>query len=64
MGILKALGLVPSKQDRELKELIDRSYSSVRVVGRGTINIDPQEVRQSDEFKRALAQAKAIVVAR
>lgn len=61
MGILKVLGLAPSNRDKELKELVAQSYASVRVVGRGTINIDPQEVRQSDEFKRAMAQAKAIV---
>lgn len=41
MGILEMLGLAPSKQDNELKELVTQSYASVRVVGRGTINIDP-----------------------
>jgi hypothetical protein len=61
MGILKVFGLAPSKQDEELKDLIAQSYASVRVVGRGTINIDPEEVRQSEEFKLAMAQAKAIV---
>lgn len=61
MGILQKLGLAPSKQDKELQELVASSYSSVRVVGRGTISIDPEEVRQSEEFKKALAQAKAIV---
>lgn len=63
MGILKALGLAPSERDKKLKELVARSYVSVRVVGRGTVNIDPQEVRLSDEFKQARKQAKAIVEA-
>lgn len=64
MNILEVIGLAPSKRDNELKKLVAQSYSSVRVVGRGTINIDPREVRQSDEFRRALAQAKVIVDAR
>lgn len=61
MGILQALGLAPSERDEKLKELVARSYATVRVVGRGTVNIDPREVRQSDEFKQARKQAKAIV---
>ena len=61
MGILKALGLAPSERDKKLTELVTRSYTSVRVVGRGTVNIAPREVRLSDEFKEARALAKAIV---
>jgi len=62
MGVLlRLLGLAPSEDDRKLKELVNNSYSSIKVVGRGTIRIDPKEVSQSEEFKRARAQAKAIV---
>jgi len=61
MGILKALGLAPTPRDQKLRELVARSYVSVRVVGRGTVKIDPQEVRQSQEFRKAQQQAKAIV---
>ncbi|HEY1028611.1 MAG TPA: hypothetical protein VGE28_13425 [Pseudomonas sp.] len=61
MGILKALGLAPSERDTKLKELVSGSYASVQVVGRGTVKIDPREVRLSDEFKQARKQAKAIV---
>lgn len=63
MGILKALGLAPSEHDEKLKELVASSYNSVRIVGRGTVNIDPREVRLSDEFKQARKQAKDIVAA-
>jgi len=61
MSVLKMLGLGPSKSDEKLKELVSRSYQSVRVVGRGTIKIDPQEVRKTEQFIRAREQAKAIV---
>ncbi len=61
MVLLKLLGLAPSQRDLELKALVDNSYRSVRVVGRGTIKIDPQEVRRSPEFQAALRQARAIV---
>lgn len=61
MSILAALGLAPSKNDEKLKDLVTKSYSSVRVVGRGTVKIDPKEVRESQEFKKAREQAKTIV---
>ncbi len=64
MRILKALGLAPSERDKKLKELVSRSYSSVQVVGRGTVKVDPREVRLSDEFKDARKLAKAIVGAK
>lgn len=59
--LLKVFGLGPSEQDKKLKELVDNSYDSVRVVGRGTVKIDPKEVRQSKEFQRAREQAREIV---
>lgn len=61
MGFLSRLGLAPNENDERLKKLISQSYQSVRVVGRGTVQIDPKEVSQSKEFKRAREQAKAIV---
>jgi len=57
----KMLGLAPNKDDKRLKELVNKSYKSVKVVGRGTIRIDPKEVRETEEFKKARKQAKAIV---
>jgi hypothetical protein len=44
-----------------LKQLVDNSYDSVRVVGRGTVKIDPQEVGNSEAFKAARKKAKKIV---
>ncbi len=61
MKWLKLFGLSPSEQDRKLKELVDNSYDSVRVVGRGTVKIDPEEVGNTKEFKAARRKAKDIV---
>jgi len=63
-AVLKVFGLGPSKGDKRIKNLVNNSYSSVQVVGRGTVKIDVNEVRNSTEFKRASEQAKAIVEAR
>ncbi|MGX9937553.1 hypothetical protein ACVFVO_19380 [Advenella kashmirensis] len=49
------------QKDELLKQLINNTYESVQVVGRGTINIDPKEVRNSENFKQALSLAKSIV---
>jgi hypothetical protein len=61
MSIWQILGLSPSESDKKLKALVGNTYTNVNVVGRGTINIDPVEVRNSSEFKEAQKQAKAIV---
>lgn len=61
MSILEKLGLKPTKEDKKIKDLVDNSYNSLRVVGRGTIRIDPKEVRNTKEFKEALKKAKDIV---
>lgn len=63
MSLWQALGLAPSTNDEKLKALIAKSYSSVRVVGRGTVKIDPEEVRCSEEFKKAQKEAKTIIKA-
>lgn len=63
MAILRMLGLSPSEEDKKLKQLVEGSYASLRVVGRGTVKIDPKEVRETREFKKARADAKAIVEA-
>lgn len=61
MGLLRALGLARSEEDKRLKALVSQSYSSVRVVGRGTVKIDPCEVSDTSEFKQAREQARLIV---
>lgn len=58
---LQHIGLYPTEQDLEIRNMVQNSYKSLRVVGRGTVKIDPGEVRQSDEFKEALKQARVIV---
>lgn len=61
MSLLNWLGFVPSEEDKKLKQLIQNSYSSVQVVGRGTVKIDPNEVSRTPEFKRAREEARKIV---
>ncbi len=61
MALLQMLGLSPSEQDKKLKMLVENSYASVRVVGRGTVKIDPEEVRNTEEFRQARNNARAIV---
>ena len=61
MGILRFFGLGPTDEDERLKSLVQGSYKSVRVVGRGTVKIDPREVRESAEFQQALVEARSIV---
>lgn len=60
MKLLKLFGLLPSDQDKKLKRLVDSSYTSVRIVGRGTVKIDPEEVGNSREFQAARRKAKEI----
>ncbi|WP_081606883.1 hypothetical protein [Asticcacaulis benevestitus] len=61
MALFRIMGWAPTKADTTLKNLVGSSYRSVEVVGRGTIKIDPEEVRETDEFKEASERAKAIV---
>ena len=53
-----------SKEDLKLRALVANSYSSSRVVGRGTVVVSASEVRSSDEFKKALERAKSVVINR
>lgn len=59
--ILVSLGLAPSDSDIKLRDLVNKSYKSVRVVGRGTVVIDPAEVTATPEFQAARRQAAEIV---
>ena len=49
---------------QELIKLINNSYETLRVVGRATVRIDPREVAESSEFRRAQQLAAEIVNAR
>lgn len=61
MSFLVKLGFAPSERDKKLKQLVDGSYHSVRVVGRGTVKIDPAEVRGKAAFREAREKAGSIV---
>ena len=61
MSLLTWLGFAPSEQDQKLKQLVDNTYDSVRVVGRGTVKIDPKEVSSTEAFKQARKRARDIV---
>ncbi len=61
MDISRFFDFIRSDEDQKLRALIKNSYSNVQVVGRGTVLVDPTEVRNSDEFKKAQVLARAIV---
>ena len=59
--ILTSIGFAPSENDKKMNNLVKNSYKSISVVGRGTIVVDPAEVRSTPEFQEDLKKAKAIV---
>ncbi len=61
MDISRFFDFIRSDEDQKLRALIKNSYSNVQVVGRGTVLVDPTEVRNSDEFKKAQVLARAII---
>lgn len=61
MSFFAKLGFAPSERDKELKRLVENSYPSVRVVGRGTVKINPDDVRKTVAFRNARDKAKAVV---
>jgi hypothetical protein len=61
VDISRFFDFIRSDEDQKLRALIKNSYSNVQVVGRGTVLVDPTEVRNSDEFKKAQVLARAIV---
>lgn len=51
MGIvLELLGLKLSEKQQQMKALVNNSYNTVRVVGRGTVKIDAAEVIKSQGY--------------
>lgn len=51
----------PSKEEADFLALLDKSFKSLRVVGRGTVTVDVSEVQASEEFKKNLKRAKSLV---
>lgn len=56
--LLILLGLAMTEKERKMKEMVDKSYESLRVVGRGTVKIDSSEVRNSKDFQVDCDKAK------
>ncbi len=53
--------LFRSEADEQLIKLVRNGWRTARVVGRGTIKIDPAEVYASSEYKEAVKRAEEIV---
>lgn len=47
--------------DNYIKTLVKNSYNSLRVVGRGTVRIDPKEVAKTKEFFATKQRAAEII---
>ena len=55
------IGIWGTKEDHELSEKIKKSYKSIKVVGRGTITVDANEVQQDLIDNNVYEQAKKLV---
>ncbi|VTQ59417.1 Uncharacterised protein [Campylobacter jejuni] len=55
------LGLAPDNNEMEMVKKIRDSYSSLEVVGRGTVRISAKEIRQDPAFKKLSVRAQRIV---
>lgn len=53
--------LTNSQRERSLRQLLqDYPDSSQRVIGAGTVHIDPEEIRQSANYKEMVARIKEL----
>jgi hypothetical protein len=60
--IKKILGVYVSSDEQRVLDAIDQSgLKSMKVVGRGTLTVDPKEVTSSEKFKAYAEQAKSVV---
>ena len=61
-GLLSRLtSILRSKEDEELMQLVNNSWRTLRVVGRGTLTVDPEEILNSPEYKDALRRLEPLV---
>lgn len=58
--VLELLGLKLSEKQQDIKNLVEKSYKTVRVVGRGTVKIDESEVVKSKGFREAREKAELL----
>lgn len=54
-------GFAPSENEIEMVNKIRNSYKSIEVVGRGTVRIDPAEVRRDPVFIENAQKARSLV---
>lgn len=59
--LLEFLGLGLTKQQMEMKLLVQNSWKSIKVSRKGGLRIDKQEVLNSEGYKQACEKAKQIV---
>ena len=60
-SILRSFGLAPGKDEEEMVRKLKNTYSSLKVVGRGTITVSADEVINNPEFKELYIRASKIV---
>ena len=60
-SILRFLGLAPGKDEEEMVRKLKNTYSSLKVVGRGTITVSADEVINNPEFKELYIRSSNIV---
>lgn len=59
--IRKILGLELNKDEIELMNALKDSYKSLRVVGRGTIKVDEEEIKEDKIFQEFYQKAEELV---
>ncbi|EIU0497351.1 hypothetical protein L3008_004694, partial [Escherichia coli] len=59
--IARFFGFAPDESEMKMIEEIRNSYKSLEVVGRGTVRIDPKEVRQDPAFIAFVEKAKGLI---
>jgi hypothetical protein len=59
-SLIKRL-LTNSDEKKVLEAIKESGYTTMRVVGRGTLVVDAKEVTGTDKFKKYTEQAKEIV---
>lgn len=60
-SLLRFLGLAPSKDEEEMVKKLRNTYTSLKVVGRGTVTVSADEVINNPEFKDLYERASNIV---
>lgn len=63
-NVLRWFGLAPNENEQRIIELVNGSNraQSAKVIGRGTVMIDVQQIRQDPKFKELYKKAANIVI--